>query len=125
MKEGTQASIITYGQGVHWALDWSKNNPEIAVDIVDLRTLMPLDTEAIIASAKKTGRILVLQEDCLFGGIASDISAIIHEKCFAYLDAPVMRLGSMDTPVPFAATLEKGFLPVERLDETMQNLLKY
>jgi len=125
LKTGAQATIISYGQGVHWALDWSKNNPDVDVEIVDLRTLMPLDTDTILASAKKTGRVLVLQEDCLFGGIASDISAIVHEKCFAFLDAPVMRLASMDTPVPFAATLEKGFLPPARLDETMHQLLNY
>lgn len=125
IQSGNQASIITYGQGVHWAIDWSKKNPQTSVDIIDLRTLMPLDKETLINSAKKTGRVLVLQEDCLFGGLAGDISAIIHENCFAYLDAPVMRVGSLDTPVPFAPTLEKGFLPVERFALTMQKLLEY
>ena len=125
LKEGTDLSIITYGQGVHWALNYLNEHPEINADLIDLRTLVPLDKKAIIASANKTGRVIVLTEDCLFGSIASDISALITENCFANLDAPVMRVGSLDMPVPFAATLEKGFLPVARFAEAVEKVLSY
>ncbi|MCC5916299.1 MAG: dehydrogenase E1 component subunit alpha/beta [Cryomorphaceae bacterium] len=125
VNTGEVASIITYGMGVHWALEWQKANPDTRVDIVDLRTLMPLDEETIFASVRKTGRVLVLHEDCLTGGFGGEISARISEMCFQQLDAPVMRLGSMDTPVPFAGTLEKGFLANAYLGEKMRSLLDY
>ncbi len=124
ITEGDDVTIVSYGQGVHWALDYVKKN-NINADLIDLRTLVPLDTEAIINSVNKTGRAIILQEDCLFGGIASDISALITENCFKNLDAPVMRVGSLDTPVPFAATLEKGFLPVQRFAEKLEELLAF
>src|SRR5690606_1257426 len=105
LKEGNDVTIITFGSGVHWALEvLEKNN--INADLLDLRTLQPLDTEAIYNSVKKTGKAIVLQEDTLFGGIASDISAMIMENCFEYLDAPVKRVGSIETAIPFTKALE-------------------
>ncbi|WP_417609123.1 alpha-ketoacid dehydrogenase subunit alpha/beta [Owenweeksia hongkongensis] len=125
LKEGNDISIITYGSGVHWALEYLNANPEISADLIDLRTLQPLDREAILASAKKTGRVVILQEDVMFGGIASDISSMIMEECFADLDAPVKRVASLDTPVPFAKALENEFLPKKRFAEAVEELLGY
>ncbi len=125
IKEGNTVSIITYGQGVHWALDHLEKHPEISADLIDLRTLMPLDEEMIFDSVRKTGRALILQEDCLFGGISSDISAMITENCFEALDAPVKRVGSLDTPVPFAQILEDGFLPANTWAKDLEDLLVY
>lgn len=120
--EGNDLSIITYGAGVHWALNEVKEH-QISADIIDLRTLQPLDTETIYKSVKKTGKALILHEDTLFGGIASDLSALITENCFHYLDAPVKRVGSMETPIPFAKNLEEMFLPKNRLHGEIVNLL--
>ncbi len=125
LREGEKLSIITYGQGVHWALEYLDQNPEVSADLIDLRSLMPLDEELIYDSVKKTGRALILQEDCLFGGIASDIAAMINENCFTHLDAPVKRVGSLDTPVPFAKELEDHFLPEKRFAEALRELLDY
>ncbi len=125
VHEGGDVSIITYGLGVHWALEWQKNHPEVQADILDLRTLVPLDEEAIYQSVRKTGRALVLHEDCLTGGFGGEIAARINENCFNYLDAPVKRLGSLDTPVPFTGSLEKGFLANHQLDEIIDSLLKF
>lgn len=125
LKEGNDISIITYGSGVHWALEYLNDKPEISADLIDLRTLQPLDREAILASAKKTGRVVILQEDVMFGGIASDISSMIMEECFAELDAPVKRVASLDTPVPFAKALENEFLPKKRFAEAVEELLGY
>ena len=125
LKEGSQVTIITYGMGVHWALEALKENPEIEADLIDLRTLAPLDKEAILNSVKKTGRAIVLHEDCLTGGIGGDISAMINEECFEYLDAPVVRSASLDTPIPFAAALENDFLPKDRFKEQLVSLINY
>ena len=114
VKEGNDISIITYGMGVHWALKTLEKYPEIKADIVNLRTLLPLDTETIYNSVKKTGKAIVLHEDCLTGGIGGEIASLISENCFHNLDAPVCRIGSLDTPVPFAIPLENNFLPVNR-----------
>jgi 2-oxoisovalerate dehydrogenase E1 component len=100
-------------------------NPEISAEIVDLRSLMPLDKEAIFAAANKTGKVIVLHEDCLTGGIGGELVALITEHCFEQLDAPVLRVASLDTPVPFAVTLEKQFLASERLKEAIDRILKY
>ncbi|MDP3360363.1 MAG: dehydrogenase E1 component subunit alpha/beta [Lutibacter sp.] len=124
LHEGNDLSIITYGAGVHWALNEVKLH-NISADVIDLRTLQPLDTETIYTSVKKTGKALILQEDTLFGGIASDLSALITENCFNYLDAPVKRLGSIETPIPFAKNLEDMFLPKNRLYESIVALLNY
>ncbi len=123
--QGESLTIITYGMGVHWALKFLGENPDIQADVIDLRTLAPLDTETIYTSVRKTGRALVLTEDSLFGSIASDIAAMISENCFNDLDAPVKRVGSLDTPVPFAANLEKEFLANSRLEEAIKELLKF
>ena len=124
LNTGDKISIITYGAGVHWALKEVKEH-QISADIIDLRTLQPLDTEAIYNSVKKTGRVLILQEDSLFGGIASDISALINENCFEYLDAPVKRVGSLEMPIPFAKNLEDLYLPIKKLHSEIVDLLNY
>ncbi|MCF8220164.1 MAG: dehydrogenase E1 component subunit alpha/beta [Cryomorphaceae bacterium] len=123
-SEGKLASIITYGAGVHWALEL-KEERGIDVEIIDLRTLLPLDTECIYNSVRKTGKALILHEDSLFGGIGGEISALINEHCFESLDAPVRRVGSLDTPVPFAVALEEQFLPKKRFEETIIELIAY
>ena len=125
LKEGKDLTIVTYGQGVHWALGYLEEHTDISADLIDLRTLQPLDTQTIYASVNKTGRALVLTEDCLFGSIASDIAAMIIENCFQNLDAPVMRVGSLDMPVPFAKNLEEGFLPVERFKQAIEKLMTF
>lgn len=122
---GDDISIITYGSGVHWTLEYAEAHPEISIDLLDLRTLLPLDYEAIAASVKRTGRVLLLHEDVLTGGIGGDIAAWIGEHCFTNLDAPVMRCASLDTPVPFDVELEKNFLAKGRLHESVQKLLNY
>ncbi len=125
LKEGNDVTIITYGAGVHWALNTLEELSDISADLIDLRTLAPLDTEAIFTSAKKTGKVIILQEDAMFGGIASDISAMIMEECFEQLDAPVKRVASLDTPIPFAANLEVEYLPKKRFKIELLDLLNY
>lgn len=125
VKEGNDVTIVTYGLGVHWGIELLNAHPEISADLIDLRTLAPLDTEAIFNSVKKTGRAFVLHEDTLTGGIGGELSALITEHCFEYLDAPVMREGSLDTPVPMNADLEINFLPKERFKEKLMKLLNY
>ncbi|MEQ8626254.1 dehydrogenase E1 component subunit alpha/beta [Ekhidna sp.] len=122
--EGDDLTIITYGMGVHWAMQYA-NQAKHSLEVVDLRTLLPWDKETVTASVRKTGRVMVLHEDCLTGGIGGEIAAWISEHCFEYLDAPVMREGSLDTPVPFAADLEKNFLPNERLEDRLISLVNY
>ncbi len=125
VKEGAQVSIITYGMGVHWAIELLNKHPEISADLVDLRTLVPLDVETIYNSVKKTGKAFILHEDTLTGGIGGELSALISEHCFEYLDAPVMREGSLDTPVPMNADLEINFLPKERFEKKLLDLVRY
>ena len=125
VKEGKAVTIVTYGLGVHWAIELLEAHPEISADLIDLRTLAPLDTEAIFTSVKKTGRAFILHEDTLTGGIGGELSALITEHCFEYLDAPVMREGSLDTPVPMNADLEINFLPKERFKEKLMKLINY
>jgi 2-oxoisovalerate dehydrogenase E1 component len=124
VNNGNSATIVTYGLGVHWALELVKDQ-KLDVEIIDLRTLAPLDTETIYESVKKTGKAFVLHEDTLTGGIGGEISALITEHCFEYLDAPVMREGSLDTPVPMNADLEINFLPKERFADKLKKLLAY
>ncbi|RXP61877.1 dehydrogenase [Lutibacter sp. HS1-25] len=124
ITEGFDITIISYGAGVHWALNVIEKH-YISADLIDLRTLQPLDLETIYRSVKKTGKVLVLQEDTLFGSLASEISALIHENCFTYLDAPVARVGSLETPIPFAKNLEKLYLPVDRLYDEIMKLLSF
>ena len=125
LREGKNLSIITYGAGVHWALEALEEMEISDADLLDLRTLQPLDWEAVFSSVKKTGKVLVLTEDSLFGSLASEIAARITEECFQFLDAPVIRVGSLETPVPFAAALEAGYLPKERLRENIRKLIEY
>ena len=125
LREGKDATVITYGAGVHWALDTLNSMEEVSVDLIDLRTLSPLDTETIYSSVRKTGKVIILQEDSLFGGIASDISALISENCFEALDAPIKRVASLETPIPFASQLEAQYLPKEKFKGVLLDLLSY
>ncbi len=125
LKEGQEVTIISYGAAVHWALETLGNNPHINADLIDLRTLQPLDTETIYASVRKTGKAIILHEDSLFGGVASDISALIMEHCFEALDAPVKRVASMQTPIPFNKILENQYLPKNRFEAILNELLAY
>ncbi|HRI23162.1 MAG TPA: dehydrogenase E1 component subunit alpha/beta [Ferruginibacter sp.] len=125
VQEGDDLSIITYGSGVHWAMDYAKNNPGISIHILDLRTLLPLDYDAIEEAVTATGKVLLLHEDTLMGGIGGEIASWIAENCFSKLDAPVMRCASLDTPIPFNIELEKNFMAYSRLDEYVQKLMNY
>lgn len=125
VSEGSNLSIITYGMGVHWAQEILKQLPDVSADVLDLRTLLPWDKEAVLDTVKKTHRVLVLHEDTLTGGIGAEIAAWIGEHAFQYLDAPVMREASLDTAIPFAATLEQNFLPKGRLKARIESLLKF
>ena len=122
---GEEIIIITYGSGVHWAIDYAAAHPDYSIGILDLRTLLPLDTDAIKKAVRDTGRVLVLHEDTLTGGFGGEIAAWIAEHCFEWLDAPVMRCASLDTPVPFSTVLEKEFLATARLDTSIQKLRSY
>ena len=126
IREGNDISIITYGAGVHWAIETLDSDfSHIKADLIDLRTLQPLDEDSILTSVSKTGKAIILQEDSLFGGIASDISALIMENCFESLDAPVVRVGSLETPIPFAIQLEEQYLPKLRFKEALKELIQY
>jgi 2-oxoisovalerate dehydrogenase E1 component len=125
LREGSDITIISYGLGVHWALETLEHNPDVKADLLDLRTLQPMDMEAIYTSVKKTAKLIILQEDSLFGGVASDISALVVENCFEFLDAPIKRVASLETPIPFAKNLENNYLPKERFAKELLNLLSY
>lgn len=125
VRTGIDVSIITYGMGVIWAMEYADSHSEISVEILDLRTLLPLDYTAIRNSVDRTGKVLILHEDTLTGGIGGEIAAWIAQNCFEFLDAPVMRCASIDTPVPFNTELEKNFLAKSRLDEMVQKLIHY
>ena len=125
LSSGNDISIITYGMGVHWALEVIKEMTEISFDLIDLRTLIPLDKDMVFKSANKTGKIIVLHEDTMIGGFGSEISSLINEHCFENLDAPVVRCSSLDTPVPFSLNLEKEFLAKSRLKKQIINLYEY
>jgi 2-oxoisovalerate dehydrogenase E1 component len=125
VQVGKDISIITYGAGVHWAMEAAEIFPDLSFDIIDLRTLLPLDYEAIRASVKRTGRVLILHEDTLIGGIGGEIAAWISEYCFELLDAPIMRCASLDTPVPFSLELEKNFLAKSRLKTMIEKIVDY
>jgi 2-oxoisovalerate dehydrogenase E1 component len=125
LKEGNDVTIISFGAGVQWALETLTKNTQVSADLIDLRSLQPLDTDTIFASVKKTNKVIILQEDTLFGGIASDISAMIMEQCFEHLDAPVRRVGSIETAIPFVKALEDQYLPKDRFESTLLELLAY
>ncbi|MDG1350062.1 MAG: dehydrogenase E1 component subunit alpha/beta [Crocinitomicaceae bacterium] len=122
---GHDLTIVTYGLGVHWAKEEMEQRSDIHADIIDLRSLIPLDTETVYTSVRKTGRVIVLHEDCITGGIGAELTALITEHCFESLDAPVRRIGSLNSPVPFAATIESIFLPQERFKAAVDALLDY
>ncbi len=125
VREGNDLSIITYGMGVHWAKEILESMPNVKADVLDLRTLLPWDKDAVEQTVKKTNRVIILHEDTLTGGIGGEIAAWISENCFAHLDAPVMRVASLDTAIPFAPTLENNFLAKGRLKNKIEELLKY
>lgn len=125
VQHGSDLTIITYGLGVHWAIAAAAQRPNHSFEILDLRTLLPLDITEIIAVSSKTGRVLVLHEDTITGGIGGEIVALINAHCFDQLDAPVLRVASLDTPVPFAAELEQQYLAQSRLLPTIDQLLAY
>jgi 2-oxoisovalerate dehydrogenase E1 component len=124
-REGEQIAIITYGAGVHWANAIADEHPEWSIAILDLRTLVPLDYEAIDEIVKRIGRVVVFHEDTLFGGIGGEIAAYIAESLFEHLDAPVSRVASLDTPVPFCGALERQFLARPRLEEALARIVRY
>jgi 2-oxoisovalerate dehydrogenase E1 component len=125
VKKGESLSVITYGMGVHWALDYTEKNPDQNIEIVDLRSLAPLDTETIYESVRKTNRVLILHEDNLTGGIGGELLSLIQENCFEYLDAPIVRCASLDTPVPFDAAKENQFMAKSRLQVSIEKVLNY
>lgn len=125
LNEGNDVTIVSYGAAVHWALETLDNHPNISADLIDLRSLQPLDMDCILNSVKKTNRVIILQEDSIFGGIASDISAQIMEQAFEYLDAPVQRVGSLNTPIPFANSLEQQYLAKRNFETVLKTLLEY
>jgi 2-oxoisovalerate dehydrogenase E1 component len=125
VRKGEDLTIITYGLGVHWAMEALDANPQISADLIDLKTLLPLDTETIYESVRKTGKVIVFHEDCMTGGIGGEIVALINEHCFDQLDAPVKRVASLDTPVPFAVPLEQQFLPVDRFRKALVELYEF
>lgn len=125
LREGKDLTIITYGAGVHWALEILDRNEQINADLIDLRTLVPMDWTALISSVKKTGKAIILHEDTTFGAVGADISAKLSYECFESLDAPIVTVGSLDTPVPFAKTLEDGFLPKKRFEAALIKLFEY
>jgi len=125
LNEGNDVTIVSYGAAVHWALETLDNHPNISADLIDLRSLQPLDMDCIFNSVKKTNRVIILQEDSIFGGIASDISAQIMEQAFEYLDAPVQRVGSLNTPIPFANSLEQQYLAKRNFETVLKTLLEY
>ncbi len=125
LREGKDLTVVTYGAGVHWMIELLDAHEDLQVDLIDLRTLQPLDLQSVFTSIRKTGKCMVLQEDTLFGGIASDIAASVMEECFEYLDAPVKRVGSLETPVPFARSLEEMYLPKGRILREIRQLLAY
>lgn len=125
IREGNQITIISYGAGIHWALDVLDNQTQINADLIDLRTLQPIDYNTIKNSIKKTSKCIILHEDTIFGGLASDISSWIMENCFEYLDAPVKRVGSLESPIPFVKVLEDQYLPINRFKKELLDLIAY
>jgi 2-oxoisovalerate dehydrogenase E1 component len=125
LREGKDITIIAFGAAVHWALETLEKNPDISADLIDLRTLQPLDKTTVYRSVRKTSKVIILQEDSLFGGIASDISAMIMEDCFEFLDGPVKRVASLDSPIPFTKALEDQYLPKSRFEIALKELMAY
>ena len=125
VEEGKDVTIVTYGMGVHWSKDVMNKLSNYSADIIDLRTLQPWDKEAVRSSLEKTNKILIVHEDSITGGIGAEISAWVTENCFSHLDGPVMRVGGLDTPIPFRKELEENFMPSGRIEKTLISLLEY
>jgi 2-oxoisovalerate dehydrogenase E1 component len=125
IQEGDDITVVTYGLAVHWVKEIVAEMDDVSVDIIDLRTLLPWDKETVKESVEKTGRVLICHEDCLTGSISGEIASWIAENCFQYLDAPILREGALDTPVPFARPLENNFLPKDRIAEKLKMLAEY
>ena len=125
VREGNDVTIVTYGLGVHWALEALEMDESISADLIDLRTLLPWDEEAVLASVKRTGKVIVMHEDTQTGGIGGEITARIAEKCFPYLDAPPVRIGALDTAIPMSSILEWNFLPKDRFFAALKQLVDY
>ncbi len=125
IRKGDDLTIVTYGLGVHWAMEILDQHPEISADLIDLRTLLPWDEETVIKSVKKNSKVIVMHEDCITGGIGAEITSRISETCFAELDAAPVRIGALDTPVPMSSTLEWSFLPKKRFEEALLKLAAY
>lgn len=125
IREGNDLTIVTYGLGVHWAMEALNENNNISADLIDLRTLLPWDRETVLNSVKKTGKVIVFHEDTITGGVGAEIAAVIAENCFMHLDAPVVRCGSLDTPVPMSHSLEWNFLPKDRFKKQLMDLHSY
>ena len=125
IKDGTDVTIITYGAAVHWALETLDKNPHISADLIDLRCLQHLDFKSVLTSVKKTNKAIILQEDSLFGSIASDISSHLMEQAFEFLDAPVKRVASIETPIQFASALEQQYLAKINFEHELKNILNY
>jgi 2-oxoisovalerate dehydrogenase E1 component len=125
VREGSDVTIVSYGLGVHWALEALDADKTIDADLIDLRSLLPWDKEMVLASVKKTGKVIILHEDTITGGIGAEIAAVIASDCFAYLDAPVVRSASLDSPVPMSSKLEWNFLPKNRFFQQLSELVKY
>lgn len=126
--QGEDVTIVTYGLCTHWALEHAMNQLKngISIEVIDLRTLVPLDMDLILDSVKKTGRLLVLHEATMTGGFGGEIAARIAEDGFEFLDAPPMRVAALDTPIPFSLNLETEIFSAKaRLDESLERLLAY
>ena len=128
LQEGPSLTVVTYGLGVIWMKEFIENNKEFTeyIELIDLRTLLPWDKETVLNSIKKTNKVLIINEDNITGSISAEISAYITENAFEYLDAPIIRLGSLDTPIPFSAKLEKEiYFPINKIKKSIQKLLEY
>lgn len=125
LREGADITVVSYGAGVHWALEVLENNRNVNADLLDLRTLQPLDMQSVYTSVRKTGKLIILQEDSLFGGIASDISALVMENCFEHLDGPIKRVASLETPIPFNPELEHNYLSKGKFEKALLELIGY
>jgi 2-oxoisovalerate dehydrogenase E1 component len=125
INEGDQITIISYGLGIKWVQDWLNENKEVSCDLIDLRSLVPLDIDTLVKSVKKTGRCVIVQEDTMRGSIGSDISQIIQSECFEYLDSPIKVISSIPTPIPFASNLEKGYLANNWMDQGIKEVIRF
>jgi 2-oxoisovalerate dehydrogenase E1 component len=125
VRQGNDISIITYGLGVHWAMEALDQMNDISADLIDLRSLLPWDKKMVLDSVKKTGKAIILHEDTFTGGIGAELAAVIGAECFNFLDAPVIRVASLDTPVPMSSKLEWNFLPKDKFFEELKKLAAY